>query len=186
ETGVAGETGATGVTGATGDTGATGATGATGETGVTGATGDTGTMPAFHAHIYSTTAQTIASGSDINWNANGATTGIFYTIGTPSITLSSSAGGIYLVLFEVMVEAAATAEYAITINGTPQQSIAYRTTTTGTGELQVTGSAIVSLANADVLTLRNIGTASNNLPSISNVILGLPVINASVQLAMIG
>ncbi|MDT8717969.1 collagen-like protein, partial [Clostridium sp. 19966] len=157
--GVTGPTGATGLNGVTGPTGATGLngvtgpTGATGLNGVTGPTGPTGAGLAASGYVYqlATLANaTVIGGADIPFSNNGPLTGITHTAGTTTVTVVTA--GTYEINYGLSITAGIGAQIAIAVNGTVNASTPIAALIT-TGELF--GSAILTLAAGDVITLRN-------------------------------
>lgn len=152
---------------------------ATGPTGETGTVGSNGSFSPYYAHIFSTSAQVVNSGADVTLDSNGALSGITYTPGGTQITVTVGSEGVYLITYTVDITAPGTAEYAVTINGVPQQDLAYRTSTNTIDTLQLTGSGVVRLIAGAIVTLRNIGTAANTLALAPNAAVGL-ILNASI------
>ncbi|WP_139356815.1 collagen-like protein, partial [Clostridium beijerinckii] len=159
DTGATGSTGDTGVTGPTGDTGVTGptgdtgVTGPTGDTGVTGPTGATGAGLAADGYVYELATiadSTVVGGADVPFSNNGPLSGITHTPGTTTITVASA--GTYEINYGVSITAGVGAQIAIAVNGTVDASTPI-TALVATGELF--GSAILTLAAGDVITLRN-------------------------------
>ncbi|MBV7277006.1 collagen-like protein, partial [Clostridium sp. PL3] len=153
DTGATGATGDTGATGATGDTGATGATGDTGATGATGDTGATGAGLAASGYVYELATiadSTVVGGADVPFSNNGPLIGITHTPGTTTITVASA--GVYQINYNISITAGVGAQVAIAVNGTVDASTPI-TALVATGEMS--GSAILTLAAGDVITLRN-------------------------------
>ncbi|MGE7780374.1 BclA C-terminal domain-containing protein, partial [Peribacillus sp. NPDC097264] len=152
-TGPTGDIGATGATGPTGDIGATGATGPTGDigaTGATGATGVTGTGLAEFGFVYNTGAQTVAAGTDVTFDTNGTITpGITHAAGSPDITVTTP--GTYEVTFSVST--LEPNQFGLLVNDTLVPGSVYGS---GSGALENTGQVLVTLAEGDVLNLRNL------------------------------
>ncbi|WP_246318262.1 BclA C-terminal domain-containing protein [Paenibacillus taichungensis] len=170
-TGVTGGTGATGVTGATGSTGVTGATGATGDTGVTGVTGDTGDTGvtgstgvtgatgttgqglASYGYIFNTSAQSVATETDITFDSNENLTNITHTPGTAEINIGNA--GDYAVFF--IITGVQANQFTLYQNGAPVGGSVYGS---GAGTQPNPGMIIITAAPGDVITLRNHSSAS--------------------------
>ncbi|OPJ55355.1 DNRLRE domain-containing protein [Clostridium chromiireducens] len=159
DTGVTGPTGDTGVTGPTGDTGVTGptgdigVTGPTGDTGVTGPTGDTGAGLAADGYVYELATiadSTVVGGADVPFSNNGPLSGIIHTPSSTVVTVVSA--GVYEINYGISITAGVGSQIAIAVNGTVDPSTPI-TALVATGELF--GSAILTLAAGDVITLRN-------------------------------
>ncbi len=172
-----------GTTGAIGATGPIGVTGASGFTGITGATGPPVTTT--YGQIYNTANQSVTSGSAITFNANAHLSNITHTTSTGNIVVSTA--GTYYVTFSVtgqsVILSAKPLAFAIYNNGTLVPNMNFGITSPSvsltTGDYQVNGSAMVSVASGDTLTLRNTTGATITLPTgIGNQ----TVINASVTL----
>jgi hypothetical protein len=150
-TGVAGPTGSAGSTGATGPAGTTGPTGSTGPTGATGATGPVRTPE--YAYIYdlspSDLTATVPVGGDVPFSIanNTKTAGITYTA-DGKITIATA--GVYRIEFMASVDNAGQLE--LTQNGAELASTVYGR---ATGTTQIIGQAILTVAQHDVITLRN-------------------------------
>ncbi|WP_415841479.1 BclA C-terminal domain-containing protein, partial [Paenibacillus xylanexedens] len=155
-TGVTGSTGVTGVTGATGITGVTGATGVTGTTGVTGSTGATGTAGqglSSYAYIFNTSAQTVATETDITFDSNQNLNNITHTPNTAAIIIGNA--GDYAVFF--IVAGVQANQFTLYQNGAPVGGSVYGS---GAGTQPNPGMVIITAAPGDVLTLRNHSSAS--------------------------
>jgi len=107
---------------------------------------------------------------------------IFYTPGTVSVNVDPTVGGSYLVIFKVLVSSPDTATYAITVGGVAQANTSYSQSTDATGNLLLSGSAVINIPGGTPVTIRNVGTSINTLPIIPITIPGAPAINASIQL----
>jgi len=107
---------------------------------------------------------------------------IFYTPGTVSVNVDPTVGGSYLVIFKVLVSSPDTATYAITVGGVAQANTSYSQSTDATGNLLLSGSAVINIPGGTPVTIRNVGTTINTLPIIPITITGAPAINASIQL----
>ena len=174
------------VVGTTGPTGATGPIGVTGSTGFTGVTGATGPpITTTYGQIYNTASQSVGSGSDVTFNTNANLSGITHTTSTGNIVVGTA--GTYFVTFTVtaqsVVLAAKPLAFAIYHNGTLVPNMNFGITSPSvsltTGDYQVSGFAMVSVASGATLTLRNTTGASITLPTgIGNQ----TVINASVTI----
>ncbi len=159
-TGLAGATGPTGSTGAAGETGPTGPTGlagATGPTGSTGVTGPTGPTGAFgittYGYVYNLATlvdATVAGGADIPFSNNGPLSGITHTAGTTTITVPTA--GVYQIDYSAYITAGIGSAIAIAVNGTVNASTNL-SALVATGELN--GTAMLTLAAGDTITLRN-------------------------------
>jgi len=170
-TGTTGSTGVTGTTGTTGSTGVTGTTGTTGSTGITGTTGNTGAgLPAF-AYIYSTAAQSVANTSAVIFNGPATTLApISFTAPSSTITLSA---GTYLISFETSVGTGGGSTWAIAVNGGITQPLSY---TSRSGNSQVWGAAVITIAAASTISI------VNNSGGAINLVNGLaPTPNTSVS-----
>ncbi|MCB2362260.1 collagen-like protein, partial [Clostridium estertheticum] len=160
-TGVTGNTGATGSTGVTGSTGATGNTGATGSTGVTGntgATGSTGAGLSAFAYIYSAAAQSVADTSAVIFDGPATTLApISFTAPSSTITISA---GTYLISFETSVGSGGGSTWAIAVNGVITQPLSY---TSRSGNSQVWGEAVITIAAASTISIVNNSGGAVNL-----------------------
>ena len=161
-TGAAGSTGATGLTGAAGATGATGAAGSTGAAGAAGATGAAGPAgPAAvsqYAYIYNLLGETIPAHADVVFSNNGdVTTGFAHVPNSAGIVVNAS--GEYVVSFSLT--AVEPSQFGLTRNG---QLVPGTIFGSASGDQQNTGTAILSAAAGDVLTLRSFeGATTVNL-----------------------
>ena len=152
-TGATGPTGPTGDTGVTGPTGDIGVTGPTGDTGVTGPTGDTGAGLAADGYVYELATiadSTVVGGADVPFSNNGPLSGIIHTPSSTVVTVVSA--GVYEINYGISITAGVGSQIAIAVNGTVDPSTPI-TALVATGELF--GSAILTLAAGDVITLRN-------------------------------
>ncbi len=145
-TGPQGPRGATGATGATGPRG--GATGATGPQGPQGATGPAGGLSQY-GYIYNQGAEVVPIEADVSFDTNGIlTTRIIHAVGTSHIHITSA--GIYKVTFSV--SSVEPNQFALFVNGALVPGTVYGS---GAGTQQSYGQAIITLADGDVITLRN-------------------------------
>lgn len=148
-----GATGPSGPTGTTGTTGETGPSGPTGTTGTTGATGPTGAGLAAFSYTYelATLADaTVVGGADVPFSNNGPLSGVTHTAGTTTITVPTA--GVYQVNYNVSITAGIGAQLAVAVNGTVDASTPI-SALVAVG--QISGSATLTLAAGDVITLRN-------------------------------
>ncbi|WP_032079773.1 BclA C-terminal domain-containing protein, partial [Clostridium drakei] len=154
--GVTGPTGATGIQGVTGSTGATGiqgVTGPTGATGIQGVTGPTGAGLSAYGYVYelATLADaTVVGGADVPFSNNGYLTNVSHTPGTTTITVTNA--GIYQINYNISITDGVGSSLAIAVNGTVDASTPI-IALVATGE--ISGSAILTLAAGDAITLRN-------------------------------
>jgi hypothetical protein len=126
----------------------------TGPTGATGATGPTGPQGlAAYGYVYelATVADaTVAGGADVLFSNNGPLTNISHTAGTTTITVTNSA--VYQINYIISITAGVGSEIAIAVNGTVDASTPV-SALIAIGE--ISGSAMLTLAAGDVITLRN-------------------------------
>ncbi|NYC52740.1 hypothetical protein DE171_005277 [Clostridium beijerinckii] len=119
----------------------------------TGPTGATGAGLAADGYVYELATiadSTVVGGADVPFSNNGPLSGITHTPGTTTITVASA--GTYEINYGVSITAGVGAQIAIAVNGTVDASTPI-TALVATGELF--GSAILTLAAGDVITLRN-------------------------------
>lgn len=158
-TGADGADGTAGAAGAAGPTGATGAAGAAGPTGPTGATGSSTSLD--YGYVYQLAvsgSETVSGGADVLFSNNGPLLDIVHTAGTAPITVALA--GTYQIDYGVSITAGVGSAIAIAVNGTVDASTTL-STLVATG--QVSGSAMLTLAAGDVLTLRNNSAVSLTL-----------------------
>ncbi|MFJ7829397.1 hypothetical protein ACIQXU_04195 [Peribacillus sp. NPDC097284] len=101
----------------------------------------------------------MAAGTDVTFDTNGTITpGITHTAGSPDITVTTP--GTYEVTFSVTPQQ--TSQFGLTLNGALVPGSVYGS---GSGSQEITGQALVTLADGDVLTLRNVTNSSITLPT---------------------
>jgi hypothetical protein len=150
--GAGGETGATGATGTTGPKGAIGAAGAPGAAGATGPAGPA-SIPQY-AYIYNLLGETIPSHADVVFSDNGdMSSGFSHVPGTADIVVGET--GEYEVSFSLAADN--PNQVGLTRNG---QLVPGTIFGAGSGEVQNTGTAILSATAGDVLTLRSFEATS--------------------------
>jgi hypothetical protein len=93
---------------------------------------------------------TVVGGADIPFSNNGPLSGITHTAGTTTVTVPTA--GSYQIDYSISITAGIGAAIAIAVNGTVDASTPI-TALVATGEL--VGTAILTLAAGDVVTLRN-------------------------------
>ncbi|MGE7118787.1 BclA C-terminal domain-containing protein [Peribacillus sp. NPDC046944] len=109
--------------------------------------------------MYNTAAQTVAAGTDVTFDTNGTITpGITHTAGSPDITVTTP--GTYEVTFSVST--LEPNQFGLLVNDTLVPGSVYGS---GSGSQEITGQALVTLADGDVLTLRNVTNSSITLPT---------------------
>jgi Collagen triple helix repeat (20 copies) len=146
-----GDTGPRGATGATGPQGSRGDTGPRGATGPQGPQGDTGPAGGLSqfGYIYNEGAQVVPLEADVSFDKNGIlTTRIIHAVGTSHIHITSA--GIYKVAFSV--SSVEPNQFALFVNGALVTGTVYGS---GAGTQQSYGQAIITIADGDVITLRN-------------------------------
>jgi hypothetical protein len=146
--GTDGTDGKNGSDGTDGTDGTNGADGATGPAGPTGPAGSTASPE--YAYVYNTSAQTVAIGAAVTFDANGEmTSGIAHDADTAPITLTKV--GTYRVSFSAST--VGPSQMAVFINGTAVLGSTYGS---GAGTQQNTGEVIVTTTSpAAALTLRD-------------------------------
>lgn len=95
-------------------------------------------------------SETVVGGADVIFSNNGPLSGITHTAGTTTFTVPSTAT--YKVEYSISYTAGVGAAIAIAVNGTVDAST---NVTLLTGAGNIAGTAILTLAAGDVLTLRN-------------------------------
>ncbi|WP_431603211.1 BclA C-terminal domain-containing protein, partial [Clostridium beijerinckii] len=133
--------------------GDTGVTGPTGDTGVTGPTGPTGAGLAADGYVYefaTVVGATVAAGTDIPFSNNGPLSNITHVPGATTVTVLVA--GVYEINYGASITAGIGSQIAIAVNGTVDASTPI-SALVATG--QILGSAILTLAAGDVITLRN-------------------------------
>jgi hypothetical protein len=95
----------------------------------------------------------VAVETDIAFDSNGELAGITHAPGTSAVTVTES--GLYEIDFSV--SGAEPNQFALFINGAPLSGSIFGS---GAGTQQTTGGVIVTLAAADVITLRNHSSAA--------------------------
>ncbi len=128
----------------------TGATGATGDTGATGATGAGLDTFGYNYELATIADATVVGGADIPFSNNGPLTNVSHTPGTTTVTVATS--GNYKIDYEVNITAGIGAAMAIAVNGVVDASTMV-TFLVAVGNNS--GTAILTLAAGDVITLRN-------------------------------
>nr|WP_242980177.1 hypothetical protein [Hungatella xylanolytica] len=93
---------------------------------------------------------TVVGGADVPFSNNGPLAGITHTAGTTTITVPLP--GTYQIDYYIDITAGVGSAIAIAVNGTVQASTNV-TALVATGE--ISGTAMLTLAGGDVLTLRN-------------------------------
>ena len=93
---------------------------------------------------------TVVGGADVPFSNNGSLDGITHTAGTTTITVPAT--GSYKVDYSVSITSGVGSAIAVAVNGTVDSSTNI-TCLVATG--QISGTAILTLAAGDVLTLRN-------------------------------
>ena len=124
-----------------------------GATGPTGAIGPTGAGVTTFGYVYelATLADaTVVGGADVPYSNNGPLSGVTHTAGTTTVTVPTA--GSYQIDYSVFITAGLGSAIAIAVNGTVDASTNV-TALVAVGE--VAGTATLTLAAGDVLTLRN-------------------------------
>jgi hypothetical protein len=93
---------------------------------------------------------TVVGGADVPFSNNGPLSGVTHTAGTTTVTVPTA--GSYQIDYDISYTAGVGASIAIAINGTVDASTNIPLLV-ATGDLS--GTAILTLAAGDVLTLRN-------------------------------
>jgi hypothetical protein len=93
---------------------------------------------------------TVVGGADVPFSNNGPLSGVTHTAGTTTVTVPSA--GEYQIDYGVTITVGVGSAIAIAVNGTVDASTNIAALVT-TGK--ITGTAILTLAAGDVLTLRN-------------------------------
>jgi hypothetical protein len=135
----------------TGPTGPTGPTGAAST--VAGPTGPTGPGPGITSfgYVYNTTPSLLVpAGTAITFSANGPLQDIVHIVGTAPVIVANT--GTYQIDYSVLISAGLGTTISLAINGTVDPS-----TTVGSIAIanQISGTAMLSLAAGDSLTLVN-------------------------------
>ena len=113
---------------------------------------------------------TVVGGADVPLSNNGPLTNIIHTAGTATIKIATS--GQYLIEYDISTTAGIGSSIAIAVNGTVDASTNLSVlVATGT----ITGSAILTLAATDEITLRN-----NSATAITLAL--APIVGAQINL----
>lgn len=144
-----GFTGAQGPQGFTGPPGPPGPQGPQGFTGPPGPPGPPGVVAS--AYIFSIAAQEVGTGEAAVFNSVATPPPIAFTPPSSNIVLTA---GTYLINFQVSLATAIESAWGIAINGIISAS---RTFVSRSGETQVYGSVIITLAVPAIITLLNLG-----------------------------
>jgi BclA C-terminal domain len=136
-----------------GPAGTNGMEGATGPAGPTGPQGPAGGSSEY-GYVYNLDAEVVAIEADVTFSHNGILTpGITHAPGDAGISFTTV--GIYKITYSV--SGVEPGQFALFINGAEVAGTVYGS---GAGTQQNNGQAIVSIASADVLTLRNHSSAA--------------------------
>jgi hypothetical protein len=93
---------------------------------------------------------TVVGGADVPFSNNGPLAGVTHTAGTTTITVPTA--GTYQIDYYISITAGVGSQIAIAVNGTVNASTPV-TALVAVGE--ISGTAMITLAAGDVLTLRN-------------------------------
>lgn len=163
--------GTDGVPGTNGAAGPPGVPGPPGTAGATGAPGPAGPVLGY-AYIYNLTPQTVAIEAVTLFDSNGPLLGVTHTPGSSAINITSA--GTYSIHFSV--SGTEPNQFSVFVNGAPAVSSIYGS---GAGTQQNSGQVILTLAAADVITIRNHSSAA--AVTLASVIGGTQAnVNASV------
>jgi hypothetical protein len=126
--------------------------------GAQGPKGDTGTLASAYLDAYSSTTVAVASNDDLAFNALTVTpVGITANAGHTAFTVTSA--GTYLIIGLPLASSLGPAgPFQLTVNGTGIGP------TEAANSADTTFSRILSLAAGDVLTVRDVGTATTEIP----------------------
>ncbi|WP_278246306.1 BclA C-terminal domain-containing protein [Lacrimispora aerotolerans] len=103
-------------------------------------------------------------GADVPLSNNGPLAGVTHTAGTTTVTVPTA--GVYQIDYNISITAGIGASVAIAVNGAVDPSTPV-TALVATGE--VSGTAMLTLAAGDVLTLRNNSAVALTLTLAPNV-----------------
>ncbi|NNJ33340.1 BclA C-terminal domain-containing protein, partial [Lacrimispora defluvii] len=122
----------------------------TGPTGDTGPAGEGVTTFGYVYELATIADNTVPGGADVPFSNNGPLAGVTHTAGTAAITVPTA--GTYQIDYYVDITAGVGSAIAIAVNGTPDASTNV-VALVATGE--ISGTAMLTLAAGDTLTLRN-------------------------------
>jgi hypothetical protein len=107
---------------------------------------------------------TVVGGADVPFSNNGPLAGVTHTAGTTTITVPTA--GVYQIDYNISISAGVGASISIAVNGAVDTSTPI-TALVAVGE--VSGTAMLTLAAGDVLTLRNNSAIALTLTLAPNV-----------------
>ena len=162
--GARGPVGADGAAGAPGAPGLDGTNGTNGTNGSQGPQGDPGTpgsastlqFAEFFASMPADNAATVASGSRILFPQNGPTMGAIVRLNPSEFVLANA--GVYKIEFAASIDEAAQLQLAVNGTGVP-----YAVFGRATGTSIITGSALITAAPGDIVSVVNVSAAAVTL-----------------------
>ena len=158
--GPTGPQGTAGVDGAIGPTGPQGTAGVDGAIGPTGPQGPTGALSSAYAFVYNTSAQTVATGTNVTFDGVGPILGAAFT---PDSLITIDNAGVYIVDYQISDDE--SSQITLTIAGAAAAGGVFGVGGTGGTIPQNRGEVIVSVAAGATAALLNDSGSTISLPT---------------------